>query len=84
MRDAGQRIERNTGIRMSDIRWKKADGSPVSCTEKIKVLRQNLDELRQMAQDAFEDALLMECEENQIREVFQQLVADLHNPYEKP
>ena len=41
--------------------WKRPDGSIVACTEKIKVLRENLEELRQMAQDAFEDALLMEC-----------------------
>lgn len=61
--------------------WKRPDGSIVACTEKIKVLRENLEELRQMAQDAFEDALLMECEENQIRTVFQELIAGLENPY---
>ncbi|UCV29258.1 hypothetical protein [Ferribacterium limneticum] len=63
--------------------WKRPDGSIVACTEKIKVLRENLEELRQMAQDAFEDALLMECEENQIRTVFQELIAGLENPYNK-
>lgn len=61
--------------------WKRPDGSVVACTEKIKVLRENLEELRQMAQDAFEDALLMECEENQIRTVFQEVIAGLENPY---
>ena len=66
---------------MSEIRWEKLDGSPVSCTEKIKVLRQNLDELRQIAQDAFEDALLMECREDQIREVFRNIIESLENPY---
>ena len=63
--------------------WKRPDGSIVACTEKIKVLRENLEELRQMAQDAFEDALLMECEENQIRTVFQELIAGLENPHNK-
>lgn len=67
---------------MSDIRWKKPDGSLVSCTEKVKVLQQNLDELRQMAQDAFEDALLMECDEQQVREVFLAVIETLHNPYQ--
>ncbi|WP_295002683.1 hypothetical protein [uncultured Dechloromonas sp.] len=61
--------------------WKRPDGSIVACTEKIKVLRENLEELRQMAQDAFEDALLMECDENQIRAVFQDLITGLENPY---
>jgi len=64
--------------------WKRPDGSIVACTEKIKVLRENLEELCQMAQDAFEDALLMECEESQIREVFQEVIANLENPYAKP
>lgn len=66
------------------IIWKRPDGSVVSCTEKIKVLKENLEELRQVAQDAFEDALLMECDEAQIREVFRELIEDLVNPYEPP
>ena len=65
----------------SEIRWVRDDGSVVACTEKIKVLRENLAELRQVAQDAFEDALLMECAEEQIRAVFQELIATLENPY---
>jgi len=64
--------------------WQRPDGSIVACTEKIKVLRENLEELRQMAQDAFEDALLMECKEDQIRAVFQEVIAKLENPYQKP
>lgn len=63
--------------------WRRPDGSIVACTEKIKVLRENLEELRQMAQDAFEDALLMECDENQIRTVFQDLITGLENPYKQ-
>lgn len=66
-----------------ELVWKRPDGSVVACTEKIKVLRENIEELRQMAQDAFEDALLMECEENQIRTVFQEVIAGLENPYNK-
>ena len=61
--------------------WQKPDGSPVSCLEKIKVLNQNYAELKQMAQDALEDALLMECSEEQIKEALHRLVDDLHNPY---
>ena len=61
--------------------WKKPDGSPVSCLEKIKVLNENYAELRQMAQDALEDAILMECSEEQIKEVLHRLVDELHNPY---
>ena len=63
--------------------WHASDGSVVSCTEKVKVMTENMEELAQMAQDAFEDALLMECEESQIRAVFQDVIAQLENPYNK-
>jgi hypothetical protein len=63
--------------------WKQPDGQPVSCLEKVKVLNQNLIEIRQLAQDALEDAVLMGCDEAQIRAVFNDLVAKLENPYGK-
>lgn len=62
--------------------WRQPDGAPVSCLEKIKVLNQNYAELRQVAQDALEDALLMGCNEDQIREAFRQVIEELHNPYQ--
>ncbi len=63
--------------------WRQSDGHPVSCVEKIKVLNQNLDEIRQLAQDALEDAILMGCDEAQVRAVLQALIKDLQNPYRK-
>ncbi len=61
--------------------WRQDDGAPVSCLEKIKVLNENYAELRQVAQDAFEDALLIGCSEVQVREVLHGLVDALLNPY---
>lgn len=61
--------------------WRQPDGQAVSCVEKIKVLNENLEEIRQMAQDALEDAVLMGCDENQVREVFATLLGSLENPY---
>ncbi len=58
-------------------------GEPVSCVEKIKVLNENLAELRELAQVALEDAVLMGCDERQLREVLADLVARLVNPYAK-
>ena len=55
----------------------------MSCVEKIKVLNQNLEEIRQLAQDALEDAILMGCDEAQIRAVLQSVIEDLQNPYRK-
>jgi hypothetical protein len=64
--------------------WKQPDGKPVSCLEKIKVLNQNLEEIRGLAQDALEDAVLMGCDEAQIRAVFNEMLEGLKNPYRKP
>jgi len=63
--------------------WRQPDGNPVSCVDKIKVLNENLTELQQMAQDALEDAILMGCDEGQVRDVLGQLLAALENPYRK-
>jgi hypothetical protein len=63
------------------IVWLQPDGQPVSCEEKLKVLDENLAELRQLCQDAFEDALLMGCEERQVRDVFRKVVDSLRNPF---
>ena len=38
--------------------WLTPDGKPVSCLEKIKVLNENLEEIRSLAQDALEDAVI--------------------------
>ena len=63
--------------------WRQPDGKAVSCLEKIKVLNENLTEIRQLAQDALEDAILMGCDERQIRKVLADMVSELANPYKK-
>ena len=61
--------------------WRQPDGEPVACVEKIKLLNENLEELREMAQEALEDAILMGCDETQVRQVLADLMASLENPY---
>lgn len=63
--------------------WLTPDGQPVSCLEKLKVLNENLEEIRALAQDALEDAVLMGCDEAQCRDVLRQLIGSLENPYRK-
>jgi len=65
-----------------DVVWTDDEGKVIACAEKNKVLKENLLEIRQVCQDAFEDALLMGCSEQQIRAVFAQLIAGLENPYQ--
>jgi len=63
--------------------WRTPEGGVVACVEKLKVMSQNLVELRQTAQDALEDAVLMGCAEEQVRDVLRQMVASLENPYKR-
>jgi hypothetical protein len=63
--------------------WRQPDGKPLSCVEKIKVLNENLAEIRQLAQDALEDGLLMGGSEDQLRTVLRELIDNLENPYRK-
>ena len=63
--------------------WVRDDKSVVSCSEKIKVMNENFDELKQLSQDAIEDGLLMEVSENQIKAALHQMIDDLVNPYSK-
>lgn len=58
-------------------RWIGVDGQPIACVEKIKVLNENYDELHRLAQDAFDDALLVGCDEASLRNVLHRLIDGL-------
>lgn len=66
---------------IDSITWRQPDGELVSCEEKLMVLHENLDEIRQECQDALEDAVLMGCDEAQIRDVLERLIRSIENPY---
>jgi len=63
--------------------WRTPEGEPVSCLDKIKVLNENLEEIRELAQEALEDAVLMGCDETQFRNVINELSQVIVNPYKK-
>ena len=60
--------------------WPGADGSPVSCREKIKMLADNHAELAQTLQDTFEDAVLMGVDEQAMRDVLIGMIGGLESP----
>ncbi len=60
--------------------WPQPDGAPVSCREKLKTLAENHAELAQVAQDAFEDAILMGVDESAMRAILSDLVQGLRSP----
>ena len=63
--------------------WRKPSGAPVSCTEKIKVLNENYDELRLLARETLDDALLMGCSESQIRQALHDMIDALPASYDE-
>ena len=67
--------------RAADFVWREPDGTPVSCLEKLKVLEENLVEIQGLCQDALEDAVLMGCDEIQVREVLRALADSLDKPF---
>jgi len=63
--------------------WRTPEGGVVACVEKLKVMNENLAEIRQACQDALEDGILMGCREDQIRDVLRAIVDSLENPYKR-
>ena len=60
--------------------WPQPDGTPVSCLEKLKTLKENHAELAQVMQDAFEDAMLIGVDEQAMRGILVDMVQALQNP----
>ncbi len=63
------------------IVWRSPQGDVVACVEKNRVLQENLAEIRQICQDALDDAVLMGCDEQQFRTALAELVGDLDSSY---
>lgn len=61
--------------------WLKPDGSVLACLEKIKVLNENLAELRDLAQDALDDAVLMGGTQVQIKQTLLEIIEGLDSQY---
>lgn len=61
--------------------WLKPDGSVLSCVEKIKVLNENIDELRALAQDAVDDAVLMGGTQAQIKQILLDMLQSITSQY---
>ncbi|MBT06391.1 MAG: hypothetical protein CMM32_05680 [Rhodospirillaceae bacterium] len=61
--------------------WLDTKGSPVGCSEKIKVLNENIIEIKEICEEALEDAVLMGCDEKQIREVLSEIITSLPKPF---
>ncbi|QHC34782.1 hypothetical protein [Komagataeibacter xylinus] len=61
--------------------WPQRDGTPVSCRDKLLVLRENHQEVQGILQDAFEDAVLMGVDEAAMRQILIDVVNTLRSPH---
>lgn len=68
---------------IKNLIWKDEQGNKVTCYEKIKVMEENLVELKQMAQDTYEDGILMGIDPNQLKNYLIELMHNVNNPYKK-
>jgi hypothetical protein len=71
-------------MNIPEPKWRSPDGEVIACVEKLKVLRENLQEIHQLCQDALEDAVLMGCDEHQFRAALKAMMDRLNNPYRNP
>ena len=46
--------------------WKGTNSDVISCSEKIKLLNENIIEIKRMSDDAIEDAILMGADPDQV------------------
>ncbi|MBC6444086.1 MAG: hypothetical protein GDA50_01455 [Alphaproteobacteria bacterium GM202ARS2] len=63
--------------------WHTPQGEPLTCYEKLNVLNQNIDEVAATLQDVMEEAVLIGCDADQMRNVLHNLVKGLRDPYQK-
>jgi hypothetical protein len=64
--------------------WPQADGTPIACNEKLKVLAENETELRSVMSDAFDDAILMGVDKAAMRAILLGMVEALPGPHPGP
>ncbi|MGI4747155.1 MAG: hypothetical protein ACRYGI_10420 [Janthinobacterium lividum] len=61
--------------------WPQADGSPIACREKLRVLTENQAELHTMLRDVFDDAVLMGVDEAGMRRILIETIQALPSPH---
>ena len=64
--------------------WIGRDGMPLTCEEKISLLNDNLEEIHELCQHAFKEAIQMGCSEEFLRIVLQDMVATLKRTEKRP
>ena len=59
------------------LKWYSKEKKVISCDETNKVLNENYDEIKILVQNAFDDAVLIGCDEKDFKEKIQTLIESL-------
>ncbi|MEC8265529.1 MAG: hypothetical protein VX009_01805 [Pseudomonadota bacterium] len=62
----------------NQLLWYSKDKKIISCDETNKVLNENYEELRNLAQNIFDDAILIGCDEEDFKKKIKHLIDDLY------
>ena len=57
--------------------WYSKERKVISCDETNKVLNENYDEIKMLIQNAFDDAVLIGCDEKDFKEKIQNLIENM-------
>tara|TARA_A100001011_G_scaffold364330_1_gene414970 strand:+ start:614 stop:829 length:216 start_codon:yes stop_codon:yes gene_type:complete len=63
--------------------WKTKTNEIISCDEKIKVLNENFKDLELQIQNTLDDAVLMECDEFDLKLKIFKLVKSINSSFKK-
>ena len=66
------------------MKWVNNDGDCIGCMEKNKVLEENFNEIKDLFQDAFDDAFLLDCDMAQFKENYIQMIKEMQPSVKKP
>ena len=58
--------------------WQSNDNKKIACKEKIKILNNNIDELRELINQIYDEAILMGVKKKQIEEIINNITNDLY------
>ena len=64
----------------SEDHWPRPDGSQIDCREKLRLLRENRQELEQTLRDCFEDAVLMGVDAEAMRRLLHDMIDAIRDP----
>ena len=65
----------------TDLNWKDKKNKLISCDEKLKVLNENFDEIRNTTQNTYDYAILMGCNESDFKSKLITLIKELEFSY---